>query len=410
MRFGAWVLAALFLGAFGAHFLLEDRGYVLINFRSYVVEMSVPALVVVLAVGYAAIRGLQRIVRAPRLVGAALAERRVRRAAGQLTRGLMLMTEGDFGRGERLLTQGLKGSDAPLINYLMAARAAQLQGSKDRRNEWLKLAYEDVPEAATTVLLTQAELQFEAGEWERALATLQTVQEKHADHPAALALLGRAHQALGDRAALIELVPRLGRAGVQPHVIDELAADALNALFEAPDTTADRLEALWAKLPAAQKRSPQLLRLRARLLDRLDLGDQAERELRAALKRDWHSETVTAYGEITAADSLKQLRQIESWLKAHSEDATLLMSAARLSMVNELWGKARSYLESSLAIAPRPEAYALYGRLLDRLGERDSAALAYESGLKLSSGEAYRLPALDALPRPTLRPDGPSAE
>ena len=48
MRLGLWALAALFVGAFAAHFLLADRGYVLINFRSYVVEMSVPALVLLL--------------------------------------------------------------------------------------------------------------------------------------------------------------------------------------------------------------------------------------------------------------------------------------------------------------------------------------------------------------------------
>ena len=39
------VIFALAVGAFGAHFLLEDSGYVLINMRGYAVEMSVPGLV-----------------------------------------------------------------------------------------------------------------------------------------------------------------------------------------------------------------------------------------------------------------------------------------------------------------------------------------------------------------------------
>ena len=42
MRVGLWALLAVLLGAFVAHFVLEDRGYVLVNFRGYVVEMSVP--------------------------------------------------------------------------------------------------------------------------------------------------------------------------------------------------------------------------------------------------------------------------------------------------------------------------------------------------------------------------------
>ena len=45
MRMGLWGMAAVLLGAFSAHILLRDRGYVLINFTGYVIEMSVPALV-----------------------------------------------------------------------------------------------------------------------------------------------------------------------------------------------------------------------------------------------------------------------------------------------------------------------------------------------------------------------------
>jgi HemY protein len=133
----------------------------------------------------------------------------------------------------------------------------------------------------------------------------------------------------------------------------------------------------------------------------LGLGDQAERELRAALKREWHAALVAAYGDVRAADPAKQLKQAETWLKAYPEDAALLLAAARLSMANELWGKARSYLESSLAIAPVPDAYALYGRLLTELGEDERAALAFRSGLGLvSPGAVERLPISRGLAAP----------
>ncbi|HET7132486.1 MAG TPA: hypothetical protein VFJ95_09570, partial [Gammaproteobacteria bacterium] len=66
MRFGLTAVIALLLGAFAAHFLLADRGYVLINFRGYVVEMSVPGLVLVLTALYLAIRGIVWLARAPR--------------------------------------------------------------------------------------------------------------------------------------------------------------------------------------------------------------------------------------------------------------------------------------------------------------------------------------------------------
>jgi HemY protein len=86
MRAGLWVLTALFIGAFVANFLIQDRGYVLVNFMGYVIEMSVPGLVLALGAAYAAIRALVAVWNAPRRLGEVLVERRVRRAGEKLTR------------------------------------------------------------------------------------------------------------------------------------------------------------------------------------------------------------------------------------------------------------------------------------------------------------------------------------
>ena len=76
MRYGIWALAALVVGAFGAHFLLQDRGYVLISFVGYNVEMSVPVLVLALVLLYVGVRLALRIWRAPRELGQAIAGQR----------------------------------------------------------------------------------------------------------------------------------------------------------------------------------------------------------------------------------------------------------------------------------------------------------------------------------------------
>ncbi|HEY5568836.1 MAG TPA: heme biosynthesis HemY N-terminal domain-containing protein [Gammaproteobacteria bacterium] len=398
MRLGFWALAALFVGAFAAHFLLGDQGYVLIHFRGYVVEMSVPALVLAFALVYVLIRALKRLWRAPRALGEALAGRSSRKAGDRLTAGLMYMTEGNWTRGERLLTQGVKNSSAPLVNYLMAARAAHEQDARERRNEWLKLACEALPEAEVTILLTQAEMQYEDGELEQALATLQRIQDKEGDHRAALALTARTKIALDDRAGLVELLPRLARAKLPTAVLAEIAAPALEAAGARAGATYEAYMPLWSGLPAPVRQTPAVLRTHALALNRLGHGEQAATELAAALKRDWHAELVRTYGEVKGSDPLKQLRKAEEWLKAHPDDGVLLMTAARLCMLNELWGKARSYLESSLALAPNPDAYALYGNLLDRLGEREQAALAYHSGLALAGDGVLSLPALGSPP------------
>ncbi len=396
MRLGLWTLAAVILGAVVAHLLLQDRGYVLVNFLGYSIEMSVPALVVLLVAGYFGVRALLLIWRAPRALGTVVADARMRRAGTKLTRGLIHMAEGDWSKGERLLTQGIKGSDSPLINYLLAARAAQLQGSNERRDDWLRLAYERLPEAETAVLLTQAELQLEHKEYERALATLSRIEESHPDHPLALELLVRTYGALEDWERVVALLPKIGGLRLDTAQIGEPAAAALRHFAERPDIDAADIESLWARLPRTLRQRPALIATHAEGLSRLDRGDSAEKMLRQALKSEWNETLVLAYGTVVSSSPSRQLKRAEQWLKVHAEDAALLLTAARLCMAVELWGKARSYLESSLAIDPRPAAYALYGQLLKELGEEDGAAVAFRSGLALVTRGAADLPALGA--------------
>jgi HemY protein len=404
MRFGVAAVVAILLGAFLAHFLLADRGYVLINFRSYVVEMSVPGLAILLVLGYLLIRALVAVAEAPRRWRAARSQRRLERRDSDLTAGLTQLIEGNWARSERLLTQGLKPADAPLANYLLAAHAAQLQGAADRRDRWLELAQGVSTDGVTSALLTRAELQLAAGDATAAVETLQPLVASGTEQPAAVALLARAYRALGDRAQLAALLPRLARAPLSAGEREELAKLAIEGELARPDLTSERLAEVWGSLPNELRSAPALVVERARALDRLAQGHEAERELRAALKREWHREIVQAYGEVRA-DTEKQLKQAESWLKTYPDDATLLLAAARLSMANELWGKARSYLETSLSLAPTADAYALYGRLLTQLGEDDGALSAFRAGLKLvSPAAAEPVPTLRSLAAPAREP------
>jgi HemY protein len=335
---------------------------------------------------------------------AARAHRRLERRDSDLAAGLAQLVEGNWARSERLLTQGLKQADAPLANYLLAAHAAQLQGAVERRDQWLELAQSISKEGATSAQLTRAQLQLQSGDAAAAVATLKELE--NLEQPAAVALLARAYRALDDHSQILALLPRLARASLPPAEREQLAKLAVQGELSRPDLTAERLAEVWAMLPSELRVAPPVVAERALALARLGCGSDAERELRAALKREWHPALVQSYGQVRGADAAKQLKHAESWLKNHPDDAALLTTAARLSMANELWGKARSYLESSLALAPAPDAYALYGRLLTELGEHEHALLAFKSGLALASPAAAEpLP-----PSRSLAPPAPDAE
>ena len=220
MRKSLILLFLAILASVLTHFMMQDRGYVLINFRGYAFESSVPGLILMLALIYLLIRGIIYLFRAPRKFGQAVSSQRQQRARRKLNRGLIEMAEGNWKKGEAMLAQGAKSGDMPLLNYLNAAKAAQLQGEHDRRDNWLMLAYEQEPDAGTAVLLTQAELQIGHEQYEEALATLRKVEDSNPKHTHTKVLMGTIYEKLGDWDSLYELLPLLRKIKKSPAMND----------------------------------------------------------------------------------------------------------------------------------------------------------------------------------------------
>jgi HemY protein len=391
VKFAAVFLAALIVSAFAAHLLLGDPGYVAINFRGYLVEMSVPVLVGLFALLLVAIWATRRLIQAPRRLGEAAGRYRSSRAGLKLTRGMIEVAEGNFARGEKLLARSASTSDAPLFNYLQAARAAHLQGQDDRRDEWLKLAYEHTPEAANAVLLTQAELQLDRQQFEQALATLRRLEENSKDHSYALALLGRLYFRLQDWNSLASILPRLQKHGrIDQETIDMWTIRVHQERFERAEDGGAVLQE-WQNVAKHLRRDIALLDAYYMNLIRTGLHEKAEKDLVSALKSEWRGPLVRLYGLVEGPDPTKQLKRAEGWLAKNSDDPDLLLAAARLCLRNELWGKARSYLETVISLRPTPEAYQVYGRLLNQLGETNAASDAFRDGL----GMIEAAPSLD---------------
>ena len=403
MKFGLLVVVALVVSALAAHFLLQDPGYVVINFQNYLIEMSVPILLAFIFLVVIGAWLLVKLFRAPKKIGEAAGRYRMGRAGQRLTKGVIEVAEGNFAKGEKLLARAAHVSDAPLLNYLQAARAAHLLGNDERRDDWLKQAYEQAPEAANAVLLTQAELQLDREQYEQALATLRRLEESSPNHSHALDLLGRLYFRLEDWSHLSDLLPKLRKRGrLDESTLDKWSERVyIEKLDQAVDGEA--ILAAWKEIPKGLKSHLPLLEAYYSSLMRTGMHEKAEKDLIADIKREWRGPLVRLFGMVEGTNATKQLKNAENWLKNHGEDADLLLTSARLCLRNELWGKARSYLETVISIRPSPEAYQEYGRLLNRLGEGDAAADAYRTGL----GMVARSP-LPAIPHLAPDPGGDS--
>lgn len=385
MKTGLLMLIVLALGALAAHFLLQDNGYVLINFRGYLIEMSVPVLVFLLVLAYYSVRALVRIWRAPRQLGEVAARHRARKAAERITQGYIELGQGNYARGEKLLTRGARNSETPLLNYLAAARAAQAQGDTTRRDSWLDMAAEQEPRARATVLVTRAQLQLDSGDTEAAAATLDEVLEISAGNSEALRLKAEISVAAEDWAVLETALPRLRKAGKVPAAtLDEWTVLAWSALLRDASSDGARSKALWKSLPKPLRNEPRLVEARALSLAAAGEHRKAEAMLRGALNKDWHDNLVVAYSELETPPAAARLKRLENWLQARPNDAVLLRLAGKLCVATELWGKARSYYESSVAIEPAPQTYHELGQLLLKLGEQQRAFEAFQKGLTRS--------------------------
>lgn len=313
-----------------------------------------------------------------------------------LSQGLIEYAEGRFEQAEKLLLQQVKYSDNRLLVYLSAARAAQQLGAHDRRDEYLRLAHIESPDADIAIGLTKAELQLAHDQNEQALATLTQLNKLSANHNYILTLLANTYKHLQDWDNLEKTLPQLKKHGL-------LSADSflsfeimvcngqLTDLAKAAsvdNTGSQVLLAYWNNIPHHLKALPDVVEHYARQLVRINAAGEAETVLRLYLNNNWQESTVTLYSELDVMVDNKSLEMAESWLKDHQYNAHLLLALGKMSASHTLWGKAKNYLEASISINPMPENYLKLARLLEEhMNEPVAAQEYYRQGLHLLAGD-----------------------
>ncbi|MFP5506472.1 MAG: heme biosynthesis protein HemY [Gammaproteobacteria bacterium] len=382
------LVAAVALGLL----LTRDTGYVLIGYGAWTLETTLSLLVFALLAGFAAVYMLLRFLvglkRAPQRLRHWEQRRKALRARNALNRGLIELAEGDWMAAEKRLVRHAADSDSPLLNYLAAARAAQQQGAHERRDHYLRLAHQGMPDADIAVGLTQAELQIAHRQMEQALATLTHLRTLAPRHAHVLKMLMRLYERLNDWEHLRDLLPELRKR----KVLDEAAAERLEIRLHgellaqaARGGDAEALRDAWNRVPRRLLHNPDLVFAYANQLKALGEHDEAEAQLRAALKKQWDGRLVDLYGRLPG-DAARQLAAAEEWLRQHERDPVLLQTLGRLAMRASLWGKAREYLEASTGIAPTVEGYQLLGSLSEQLRDAEGATDYYRKGTLLAAG------------------------
>jgi HemY protein len=395
MKKGLYLAAALLIGAAIATVLMRDTGYVALRFAGYLVEMSAVTFVLMLIAAYAVVRLLSRVIRARKLWKEQQLARRQERARRSLSLAILELAEGDWETAETTATRYAREAEIPTAHFLTAARAADLQGAEQRRDEWLNKAIEFEPAHRTPALIMQAEAHLKHKRFAAAQAALEQLNATDEMNARGLLLLARVYRQTGDWRQLQELEPKLRKtrgipAALADETVEQIHLDRLKATGTQQNFA--ELNAVWKNLPKSISQRAEVVAAYARGCMACGRYDDAEVELRAALDRQWDENLVLLYGELEPDDPLATLERAERWLPNHREDAGLLLTCARLSARAELYGKARSYLETSIAIRPRVEAYQLLADFMEQTGDRERALKALSEGLALAAGPKARLP------------------
>jgi len=328
--------------------------------------------------------------------------RQKEKARTALPHGLIEYAEGRFAQAEKILLQQVKHSDNRLLVYLSAARAAQQLGAHDRRDEYLRKAHLDVPDAEIAISLTKAELQLAHDQNEQALATLTQLNEQVENHPYVLTLLANTYKHLHDWDNLKTILPDLKKhtkLSAESFLSFEVLVcnGQMSLLAKKPEqinsVNSEDLVSFWKEVPHHLKTLPEVIEHYTGLLNNIGDSIEAELVLRQYIHKNWHDSSIILYSELddTRLDTSvekKQLEIVEGWLKKHPNDPYLLLALGKMCLSRSLWGKARGYLEASLAINPMPENYLKLARVLEEnMGEQEAAQEYYRQGLHLLVGD-----------------------
>lgn len=389
----AFVISVLLLAFVIVWLASDDPGYVLIARKPWSIEMSLTVFTVIAIVFIGAFYFVIRLFTRARNIPTDVAGWRQRRYAKQarlaFNQGLGLLAACDWPKAEAQLLAGLRYSEAPMINYVGAAIAAQGQGDLRKRDDYLAEAGKISPEDSIATGMSQAYLQHLANQQEQALATLTGLRNRAPENTAALKLLKDTYQALHDWTGIMNLLPDLKRyEALNKEEMTRLEIETYAALLtlSLPSGSLEVLQKAWKNIPENLKGNPQLLAIYAGKLIEQGEHDEAEKLLRKAIEKEWNPKLARLYGGAVSQHIGKQLENARSWLVARPKDPDLLLTLGKLSLENGDTDSAQDYLKTSLDLRTDPETWYQLGRCFERDNKTTEAMDAYRHGLALRRG------------------------
>ncbi|WP_219952059.1 protoheme IX biogenesis protein HemY [Dickeya zeae] len=371
--------------------LAGHQGYVLIQTDNYNIETSVTGLVIMLVLFLLAFLAVEWLLRRVFRTGARtrgwFIGRKRTRARQQTKAALLKLTEGDYLQVEKLLTRNADHAEQPVVNYLLAAEAAQQRGDEFRTRQYLERAAEIADGDQLPVDITRVRIQLARNEDHAARHGVDRLLEVAPRHPEVLRLAEQAFLRTHAYSALLDILPAMRKTRLhdEPY-LDELQQRATIGLMDQAmsEGGSEGLKQWWKNQP---RKARQSLAMQVAMAERLIVCDDpvtAQDIIIDGLKQQFDYRLVQLLPRLNSGQPEPLEKLLRQRLKQHNNDALLHSTLGQLLMKHGEWQQASDAFSTALALRPDAYDYAWCADAFDRLKRPEDAARLRRDGLLLT--------------------------
>jgi len=381
----------VFAGIIVGPMLAGHQGYVLIQTDNYNIETSVTGLVIMLIVLILVLFFIEWILRRVLRTGARtrgwFAGRKSSKSRKQTKEAMLKLAEGDHRKMEKLLARNADHADQPVVNYLLAAEAAQQRGDTIRTNQYLERAAEIADTDQMPVDITRVRIQLAQGEIHAARHGVDRLLGQSPRHPEILRLAEQAYLRTGAYGSLLEILPSMAKADI--HTDDEIRVlqeqayiGMMNQLMA--EEGSDGLKRWWKDQNRKTRHEVALQVAMATHLIECNDQDLAQEVILDGLKRQYDDRLVALMPKLRSGDPEQLEKTLRQLIKQNGTTPLLSSTLGQLLMKHGEWMQASEAFREALKQRPDAYDYAWLADALDKLHKPAEAAEMRREGLMLT--------------------------
>lgn len=373
-----WIIVLFAIAVGGALLIQHFPGDVYIHIDNYMLRMNLRlfaiGLILSIIILYFLIKFIFGILATPGKMSRLGSNRKSRKAIAALNDAGIAYFEGRYQKAEQEAAKVLANQhagDSRVLALMIAAKSSQKIGNNVKRDQYIKDMADSLPSKAQLPrYLLLAESAMAHKDYVTAQENLSAAAQLDKNLPELIQMQLRLAIAKNHPLEILENVDKLQKLSyLNQEEIPYYRNVAYRSLLQTA-TDLSQLKAALRRIPDEIK-SGELCVAIAEKYEYLGLYQDAAAWVRSYYPNTHHVDLLSVFSRsvryLNDSEQRKAIDVADSWLKAKPEDAELLMCLGELCITKQLWGKAQSYLEASIAVKPTTHARLALAKVFDEI-------------------------------------------